>query len=75
MNKLPKRLAILNENELEELKSACQICLILGGLKTCSCHSLEGFATLTGLSKKTLLKWYQNNNKKFLKKLKKGIDK
>lgn len=69
MNRLSTRILQLDTTEIEDLKSRCRICLILGGLKTCSCSSLSTPAEKLGTTPKGLLKWYLKIDKKFMKKL------
>lgn len=69
MNRLSTRILQLEATEIEELKSRCRICLILGGLKTCSCSSLSTPAEKLDTTPKDLLKWYLKIDKKFMKKL------
>lgn len=71
MEKLPKKLLVLNAQQLEELKLICQHCLILGGLETCSCSSLDLYVQLTKMSKASLLNWYKTYDKNFWNELKK----
>lgn len=70
-NRTPKAIENLSEKDFNELCSRCEICLILGGQKTCACISLIQFEEKTGLSISKLLKWY----KKYSKNLKKRLDK
>lgn len=71
MNRLSTRILQLEATEIEELKERCRICLILGGLKTCSCTSLNTPAEKLGTTPKGLLKWYSKIDKKFIKKMSK----
>ena len=71
MNRLSTRILQLSATEIEELKERCRICLILGGLKTCSCTSLNTPAEKLGTTPKGLLKWYSKLDKNFIKKISK----
>lgn len=64
----PKTIQNLNTEQFEDLCQRCTICNILGGLKTCSCTSLDTFVRLTGLSVPQLLKWHKKFSKKVQKK-------
>ena len=69
MNRLSTRILQLDVTEIEELKERCRICLILGGLKTCSCTSLSTPALKLNTTPKALLKWYAKIDKNFVKKV------
>ena len=69
MNRLSTRILQLDTAEIEDLKSRCRICLILGGAKTCSCSSLSIPAEKLGTTPKGLLKWYSKIDKNFVKKI------
>ena len=71
MKKLPKKIATLNAEDFADLTSCCRNCLILGGLETCSCSSLDLYVQLTKMSKASLLNWYKTYDKKFWNELKK----
>ena len=67
MNKLSTKILQLPYNEIESIKERCRICLILGGVKTCSCTSLDTPAEKLGTTPKALLKWYAKLDKNFYK--------
>lgn len=69
MNKLSTKILQMSITEIEDLKSRCRICLILGGTKSCSCTSLSTPAEKLGTTPKALLKWYSKVDKNFIKKL------
>lgn len=71
MNRLSTRILQLETTEIEDLKSRCRICLILGGTKSCSCTSLETPAKKLNTTPKDLLKWYSKIDKNFIKKISK----
>ena len=62
--KVKRAISKLSQEQLKDLCGRCKLCLILGGLKTCSCLSLEEYVNITGLSKKQLLNWFEKNEKK-----------
>ena len=64
----PKAIQNLSAGQFEDLCQRCTICNILGGLKRCSCSSLNTFVELTGLSIPQLLKWHKKFSKKVSKK-------
>ena len=67
MNKLSIKILQMSITEIEDLKSRCRICLILGGTKTCSCSSLSTPALQLNTTPKALLKWYIKIDKTFYK--------
>lgn len=71
MKKLPKKIATLNAEDFADLTSCCRNCLILGGLETCSCTSLDRFVKVLQIPKARILAWYKTYDKKFWKDLKK----
>jgi hypothetical protein len=71
MNRLSTRILQLSITEIEDLKSRCRICLILGGTRSCSCSSLLTPAEKLGTTPKDLLKWYPKIDKNFIKKISK----
>lgn len=64
---ISKKILALPTNEIEELKSNCRNCLILGGTKTCTCLSLQSMAKKLNVRVEALLKWYKNYDKNFYK--------
>ena len=71
MNKLSTRILQMSITEIEDLKSRCRICLILGGTKTCSCSSLSTPALQLNTTPQALFKWYIKIDKNFIKKISK----
>lgn len=68
MKKINNKINQLTIPQIADLESRCTVIYILGGMKTCTTHSIEKFCTMLKLTPKQILKWFTKTRKKYLRK-------